>query len=201
MNEFSNPINNNDELDDLRLQMNDLKARLDRTTTLNEKLMFNSVKRKMRGVHKSIRKVIFMGLVACPLWILIGYTWNLPWYFTAFTIVMLMASMTADYFINNLEVESMGDNLAETARKLIKMKKMRVKQELIAIPVLIGWLAWFIWELQHIGLEKQLVTGMAGGAIIGAIIGAAIGLRIYFKLQDANDEMLSQINDIQNESN
>lgn len=198
MNEFDyTPVNNNDELDAMRQQLNDLKQRLDKTTTLNEKMMFNTIKRKMRGVHRSIYKVIIMGTIALPVWILIGYIWNLPWYFTAFTIVMLTGSMTADYIINRMDVDHMTDNMTETARQLAKMKKYRLRQEFIAFPVLISWLAWFIWELKNTGLDNDMVTGMAVGAVIGGVIGACIGLRIFFNLQKANDEMLEHIKELE----
>ena len=198
MEDFNNTVNNNsEELDAMRLQLAELKSRIERNTELNEKHMMTAIKRKMRGVHRSIYRVIFMGLIAIPLWGLIGYIWNLPWYFTVFTVVMLSSSMIADYLINRMDVDSMTDNMADTARQLVKMKRYRVRQEIIAFPVLTGWLAWFIWELYHAGLEHDLVLGMATGAVIGAVIGACIGLRIFFGLQKANDEMLDQIKELE----
>ena len=199
MEDFNNTVNtNSDELDAMRQQLAELKSRTDRNSEINEKHMMNAIKRKMRGVHRSIYKVIIMGTIALPMWILIGYIWNLPWYFTAFTIVMLSGSMIADYIINRMDIDRMTDNMAETARELVKMKKYRVRQEIIAFPMLTGWLAWFIWELYHAGLEKDLVLGMSVGSVIGAVVGACIGLRIFFNLQKANDEMLDQIKELEN---
>lgn len=199
MEDFNNTVNtNSDELDAMRQQLAELKSRIDRNSEINEKHMMNAIKRKMRGVHRSIYKVIIMGTIALPVWILIGYIWNLPWYFTAFTIVMLSGSMIADYIINRMDIDRMTDNMAETARELVKMKKYRVRQEIIAFPMLTGWLAWFIWELYHAGLEKDLVLGVSVGSVIGAVVGACIGLRIFFNLQKANDEMLDQIKELEN---
>lgn len=199
MEDFNNTVNtNSDELDAMRQQLAELKSRIDRNSEINEKHMMNAIKRKMRGVHRSIYKVIIMGTIALPVWILIGYIWNLPWYFTAFTIVMLSGSMIADYIINRMDIDRMTDNMAETARELVKMKKYRVRQEIIAFPMLTGWLAWFIWELYHAGLEKDLVLGISVGSVIGAVVGACIGLRIFFNLQKANDEMLDQIKELEN---
>lgn len=197
MNEFNNTINNNDELDAMRVQLASLKDRLDRTTRLNEQHMLNSIKRKMRGVHNSIIKVIIMGTVAMPLWVLIGYWFNLPWYYIAFTMVMLAASMLADYIINHMDVDSMDRNMAETATRLVKMKKYRLRQELIAIPTLLLWFAWTIYEFTHAGLDPDFTRGITCGAGIGLVIGGAIGLRIFFKLQKANDEMLEQIKELE----
>lgn len=197
MNDFINPIDNNDELNAMRQQLTELKTRIERSSEINEKHMMNAIKRKMRGVHRSIIKVIIMGTVALPVWIFMGYYYNLPWYFTAFTVVMLSASMIADYIINRMDVERMTENMAETARQLVKMKKYRLRQEFIAFPVLTGWLAWFIYELHNAGLDENLVTGMGYGAIIGAVIGACLGLRIFFNLQKANDEMLEQIKELE----
>lgn len=198
MNDFNNTLNtNNDELDAMRLQLAELKSLIDRNSEINEKHMMNAIKCKMRGVHRSIYKVIVMGIICCPVWIFIGYYWHLPWYFTAFTIVMLSASMTADYIINRMDVDHMTDNMADTARQLVKMKKYRLRQEFIAFPVLTGWLAWFIWELHHTGIDSDLAMGMGVGSVIGAVIGACMGLRIFFNLQKANDEMLEQIKELE----
>lgn len=194
MNDFNNI--ENIELDAMRQQLSELKERIERTTTLNEKLMHESIKGKMRGVHKRIIKMIIMGTIALPLWVFIGYYWNLPWYFTAFTIVMLSASMLAGYVINRMDVDHMADNMADTARQLVKMKRMRVRHELIGIPVVILWLAWFMWELFHSGIDHDLAMSMCVGGIIGAVIGACLGLHIFFGLQRSNDEMLRQIEEL-----
>ena len=155
MEDFNNTVNtNSDELDAMRQQLAELKSRIDRNSEINEKHMMNAIKRKMRGVHRSIYKVIIMGTIALPMWILIGYIWNLPWYFTAFTIVMLSGSMIADYIINRMDIDRMTDNMAETARELVKMKKYRVRQEIIAFPMLTGWLAWFIWNCITLALKR-----------------------------------------------
>lgn len=200
MNDNINNTNyNSDEIDEMRLQLNELKRRLDRTTTLNENLMHESIKGKMRSVHKRIIKVCIMGLVGIPVWIGIGHFYHLPWYFTAFTIVMLLSFTTADYFINRMNIDTMDNDMAETARKLVKMKRMRVRQELIGIPVIILWLAWFMWEMSHSGIDHDLAMGMCVGGGIGAVIGGAIGLYIFFKLQHDNDDMINQIKELQNE--
>lgn len=196
MNENFNTINNNDELDTMRLQLNELKQRLDKTSTLNEHLMQDALKGKMRGVQRTIIKVLIMGAVALPMWIFIGYWFNLPWYYITFTMAMLAASMLADYVINRMDVDTMDRNLAETARQLVKMKKYRLRQELIAIPTLLLWFGWTIWEFTHAGLDPDLAQGITYGAGLGLVIGGAIGISIFFKLQKSNDEMLRQIEDL-----
>lgn len=194
MNDFNNIENT--ELDAMRQQLNELKQRIDRTTTLNEKLMHESIKGKMRGVHKRIIKVCIMGLVGIPVWGSIGWFYHLPWYFTVFTIAMLLSFIIADYFINRMDIDTMSNDMAETARQLVKMKRMRVRQELIGIPVVILWLAWFMWELFHSGIDHDLAMSMCVGGIIGAVIGACLGLHIFFGLQRSNDEMLRQIEEL-----
>lgn len=198
MNENIFNPSNNDELDAMRLQLNELKQRLDRSSQLNEKHLMNALKSKMRSVHRSIYKVIIMGCIALPLWVLIGYWFNLPWYYIAFTMAMLAASMIADYLINRMDVDNMDRNMTQTARSLVKMKKYRLRQELIAIPVLLLWFAWTLWEFSHAGLDPDIAKGISCGAGIGLVIGGSIGLRIFFNLQRANDDMLRQIDELQN---
>ena len=195
-NNFNHINDNNEELALMRQQLNELKSHIDRTTTLNEGLMLESIKNKMRSVHCSIYRVIALGCVAIPLWVGIGFYWNLPWYFTAFTIVMLTASFTADYIINHMDINTMDCNMAETAQRLVKMKRHRNIQISVAFPILILWLAWFFWELSKSIPNDTEFKAMIIGCVVGGVIGAAVGLSIFFKLQRANDEMIAQIKDL-----
>lgn len=186
-------MDNINELEDIRKQVNELKHRLDRESTLNEQLLHESLKMKMNTVHRLVRKVIIIGVVGIGAWIYIGQFWNLSPYFIAFTCLMTLASMTAEYLINRMQFDSFAGNLKETVVRLVRMKKLRLRQTITGLTVLILiWLPWLTYEFsQH--LDTQTFRPMIIGGAIGLVIGACIGLRILFKMQRANDEMICQI--------
>ncbi len=192
-------INNNDELNALREEMIQLKQRLDRTTTLNEQLMHDTIKDKLRDMRKTIYMVLGMGLLACPLWLIISIVFNLSWYFIAFTMVMLIGSATSDYLINRMDSSLVDRDLAETARQLVRMKKLRLRAEVIGVAVVIVWIVWVVFEFMHAIQDKTFATFMVVALLVGAVIGGIVGIRIFLKLQRTNDDMLRQINELQKE--
>ena len=193
------------ELDDLRQQITELKNKVNAQGRLNEELVKKAIQGKMRGVHSIILKLAILAILCIPFYIMMKYQVGLSWPLTIFTIVFLLASVTSDYFINRIDVSHMGDDLVGTANKLVKMKRNRVIGHVIGQRIGIGvallWLAWFCYE--YFMLNSVYGTDAAWFSLIGifagAVIGGLIGLRIFNKMQRANDEMIDQINEFTRE--
>ena len=189
------------ELDDLRQQINDLKNKVDQQGRLNEELVKKAIQGKMKGVHSIIIKLALLAILSIPFYIMMKYQVGLSWPLTIFTIVFLLASVTSDYFINRIDVSHMGDDMVGTAAKLVKMKRNRVIGQRIGIGIAVLWLAWFCYE--YFMLNSVYGTEAAWfsmiGIFVGALIGGIIGIRIFNKMQRANDEMIDQINELMRE--
>lgn len=190
------------ELDDLRQQINALKNKVDRQGNLNEDLVKKVVQEKMKDVHRTVFKIAALAIAATPIYIFLKYAAGLSWPLVIFTIVMLLGFVIADYFINRFDINHMGDDMVETARKLTQMKKNRSLSQKIGLAVCIPWLAWFAYEyyqhnLEVLGQYSTIVTILP--IAIGAIAGFIIGLSIYRKMQRTNDEMINQINEFTRE--
>ena len=189
------------ELDDLRRQINDLKNKVDQQGRLNEELVKKTIQSKMRGVHGMIIKLGVLAVVSIPFYIMMKYQLGLSWPLIIFTILFLLASVTSDFFINRMDVSHMGDDLVETANKLVKMKRNRVIGQRIGIGIAIIWLAWFCYEYFKLNSAygPEAAWGSIAGIIFGALIGGFIGLHMFNKMQRANDEMIDQINELTHE--
>lgn len=186
-------MDNINELEEIRKQISELKQRLDRESTLNEQLLHDSLKMKMNTVHALVRKVISIGIVGVAAWILIGLVWHLSPWFIAFTCLMMLASMTAEYLINRMKSDSFAENLKDTAIRLVRMKTLRLRQTIIGGTVLIViWMPWLAYEFsQH--FDGREFLPMIVGASVGLVIGACVGISILMKMQRANSEMIRQI--------
>jgi hypothetical protein len=199
--ETQNNTFNEFELDDLRQQIEDLKNKVNKQGRLNEELVKKAIQGKMRGVHGIILKLAIVAVLCIPLYIMMKYQVGLSWPLTIFTIVFMLASVTSDYFINRIDVSHMGDDMVGTAAKLVKMKRHRVIGQRIGIGVALLWLAWFCYE--YFMLNSVYGTEAAWfsmiGILVGALIGGLIGIRIFNKMQRANDEMIDQINEFTRE--
>lgn len=189
--------NDFNELEEMRQQIKALKEKVERNGVLNERLVKKSVQDKMKSIHKTVFKLFAMVLFAIPLWLFIKYQHNLSWYYTIFTILIMLVSVFFDWYINRIDVSEMGDDMKETANKLLKMKKQRTLQEKIALFLVVP--LWLVWTGLEFRSSPVMANGLLIGMAVGVVIGLIIGLSIYFKMQRKNDEMIKEIESITEE--
>lgn len=194
----NNNLDELNEFDDIRQQINAIKNKVDEHGHLNVRLVKDAIRGKMKGVHRTIMLLAVATMLCIPLFIWMKYDQNLSWALTIVTIVMMLGSLVSDYLINRIDVQSMGDDMVETARRLTQMKAHRSKAHRISLTVALLWLLWFIYEFynSHLVLGEQAARLSVIPLIVGAILGAVLGIFIYHKMQCANDEMIRQINEI-----
>ena len=137
--------------------------------------------------------MIVISILGILAWCYMGHLWNLSPYFVATTILMFIASMSAEYLINRMDARDFSVNLSEAANRLAKMKRMRLMQVLTGfVFLLVIWGPWMVYEMFP-KFEPEMRMPMAIGMGLGAIIGAIRGMMFFFKMQRANDEMIRQI--------
>lgn len=202
----NNNFNDYEGLDELRQQISDLKNKIDQQGRLNERLVKKAIQGKMKGLHRSL----FLYCLVCGLFVPF-MIWNFieshfSWPFIIFTILMFAGSFTAEYFINRMSIKHMTDDIVETARKLLQMKKNRKTQLAIGSCCVTVWVLWYFYEIYRTMVPQvapesasAFLIGIIISIAIGAAIGLAIGLTFYRRMQRTNDEMIDQINDLTRE--
>lgn len=193
------------ELELMRSQMEDFKAQLERQKIVNDKFIISSMKKSMSW----IRKYVYFEFCLIP-FIAIGWFYakefaHLSWFNYAFFMAVTVIDVIADYRINIsalCDADYSKNNLVTTITKLTHMKRLRVIQMVIAIPVLVVWLLWSgIEAWTHLPADAPdfmrggMYGGIAGG-IVGSVAGIAIAFRIFLKMQRTNDEVIKQINEM-----
>ena len=188
------------ELEEMRAQLGMLKDKLEKQTIINETHIRNSMKSKMSDINKTVTGTIIAGVFA-----LCYCTWFFYWQdfslaFVIATFVMLavcLGSTIAQRVILGKMDFSQG-NLVETAEKLSKIKKHYQDWYKIAIPMIIVWFGWMMYEMISIhGMESPMAIGFCCGAIIGGILGGILGMRINRKVARKATEILDQISELQ----
>ncbi len=187
------------ELEQMRLQLNILKQKLDKQEIVNERVIMASMRKKMSWIKKFswIEAIILMPLVAiiyAGLKVSLGFSW---WSYTALLILGL-ASTIADFRINKMkEVDWQRENLRDTTLKLLKQKKARKIQIYIEMPFIALILLIMACEVYAAGkLPIELAISSAVGAVIGAIIGFFVAFKLYRKMQRINDDIIQQIKEL-----
>ena len=193
--------NNNFELEQMRAQLGILKQKLEKQDIVNERLMRRSMKSKMSWINKYLIFAIFVIPFVAFAMLPMVFEMNISWWWYGFTLVMLTGSVIADWFINYLRDDVfMKGNLVETAERLTRMKSLRLRQTIIGLGVVVVWLAWLFYELYMKTsaaasgtMEHGMGTSYMYGVGIGAVLGVIIGLRLFFKMQRTNDEIINDI--------
>lgn len=197
--------NQNTELELMRSQMEDFKAQLDKQKIVNEKMIIGSMKKSMSWIKRFVYFECCLVPIIAVSWFAIKEYALLSWLNYAFLMTMIIVSVIADYRINVSAISDADysrDNLVTTIKKLTRMKRQRSIEMMIEVPVLVVWLLWSgieVWMYMPAD-APDCARGAVYGGIVGGVIGAVCGLifafRIFLKMQRTNDEVISQINEL-----
>lgn len=196
--------NTNNELELLRQQMNVLKEKLDAQEIVNDRLVAKSMRKEMSWIKKYIYVQFALIPFVALIWVGVKYIFGLSWWNYSFLMLMCVVFVYIDYVVNVKALSNADyhkNNLIETARKLVKMKRQRTIQMIVEILLLILWLIWTFLEVNSAqstatGLRQSLLQGGIIGGYIGGVIGIIVAFVIFYKMQRTNDRMIEQIDDM-----
>lgn len=189
------------ELEQMRSQIGILKEKLEKQTIINERHIRNSMKSKASYLNRTVGITVFAGIFALVYCTWFFYTQDLSLAFVVSTAVMLtvcvLLTIAQKVAIGRLDF-SQG-NLVETARTLGKVKKHYSEWHRVAIPMLVIWFGWLMYEIITKMGPGPMTTGFCCGAVTGAVIGGIIGFRINRKVVRHATDILDQIEELKME--
>ena len=189
------------ELEQMRTQIGMLKQKLEQQAIVNDTHIRNSMKSKISDLNRTILGTIFAGIFAVIFAPVTFYVQGCSLIFVIATAIMLAVCLGLT-IVQKINLGSMmdlsQDNLVETARKLSKVRTHYKEWYKIAIPMILVWGGWMIYEMVNtIGIESPTAIGFYCGAGVGLIIGGIIGSRINRKVVRQANEILAQIEELQ----
>ena len=189
------------ELEQMRTQIGMLKQKLEQQAIVNDTHIRNSMKSKISDLNRTILGTIFAGIFAVIFAPVTFYIQGCSLIFVIATAIMLAVCLGLT-IVQKINLGSMmdlsQDNLVETARKLSKVRTHYKEWYKIAIPMILVWGGWMIYEMvQVLGIESPTAIGFYCGAGVGLLIGGIIGARINRKVVRQANEILAQIEELQ----
>lgn len=189
------------ELEQMRSQIGMLKQKLEQQTIVNDRHIRNSMKSKISDLNQTVRGTIFAGIFAVVFAPMTFYINGCSLAFIIATAVMLAVCLGLT-IVQKINLGRMTDlsqgNLVETAEKLSKIRTHYKEWYKIAIPMILVWVGWMIYEMVNVlGLDSPTAIGFYCGAGVGLIIGGIIGSRINRKVVRQANEILAQIEELQ----
>ena len=189
------------ELEQMRSQIGMLKQKLEQQTIVNDRHIRNSMKSKISDLNRTVRGTIFAGIFAVVFAPVTFYIYGCSLAFIIATAVMLAVCLGLT-IVQKINLGRMMDlsqgNLVETAEKLSKVRTHYKEWYKIAIPMIIVWGGWMIYEMVNVlGVDSPTAIGFYCGAGVGLLIGGIIGARINRKVVQQANEILVQIEELQ----
>ena len=189
------------ELEQMRTQIGMLKQKLEQQAIVNDTHIRNSMRSKISDLNRTVLGTIFAGIFAVVFAPMTFYIQGCSLLFVIATAVMLAVclGLTIAQKINLGKMTDLSQsNLVETAEKLNKTRTHYKEWYRIAIPMILVWVGWMIYEMVNtIGIESPTAIGFYCGAGVGLLIGGIIGFRINRKVVRQANEILAQIEELQ----
>lgn len=189
------------EMEEMRSQIDLLKKKLEQQTIVNERSIRRAMKYKMSDINRTMVLTSVFGvfaLVYCT-WFFYSQGCSLAFVITTAAILVISVALTVYQRLRLGSIDFSEGNLVEVAGRLGKVRRHYYEWPKIAIPVIVPWLAWCIYEIFYIFGTDTFAIGMCVGALIGGLVGGVIGLRINRKVIRRADEILHNLEDLQKE--
>lgn len=190
------------ELEEMKIQIDNLKKKLEDQTIVNEKHIRNSFRTKISDINRTVTMTIIAGILA-----LVYCTWffhfkGLSLAFTIATGLMLAVCvlLTLIQKIQLSRIDISAGNLVETARDISKIRTHYKDWYKTAIPMIIIWFGWMTYEILTRFEMTPMTIGFLSGAATGGILGGIIGGRINKKIINRTEELLGYIEELQKEN-
>lgn len=190
------------ELEEMKIQIDSLKKKLEDQTIVNEKHIRNSFRTKISDINRTVTMTVIAGMFA-----LVYCTWffhfkGLSLAFTIATGLMLAVCvlLTLIQKIQLSRIDISAGNLVETARDISKIRTHYKDWYKTAIPMIIIWFGWMTYEILTRFEMTPMTIGFLSGAATGGILGGIIGGRINKKIINRTEELLGYIEELQKEN-
>jgi hypothetical protein len=190
------------ELEEMKIQIDNLKKKLEDQTIVNEKHIRNSFRIKISDINRTVTMTVIVGILA-----LVYCTWffhfkGLSLAFTIATGLMLAVCvlLTLIQKIQLSRIDISAGNLVETARDISKIRTHYKDWYKTAIPMIIIWFGWMTYEILTRFEMTPMTIGFLSGAATGGILGGIIGGRINKKIINRTEELLGYIEELQKEN-
>ena len=193
---------NFNELDEMKQQLQMLQDKFQKEVTINDRLIQESIRHKMSWN----KKLFWSDIISIPILIFIQLVmtevFQLSWWNLGIFTAVVLAIVFADYKINvsTLRDEDLQrNNLIETAKKLVRMKRLGKIECIITFPLGFSWAGWVcvkLWLQVNLQRNELLSQGYGLFCVVLFVLGLLIALYFYRKMQRSNDELINQINNL-----
>lgn len=188
------------ELEDMREQMQVLKATLDEQIQVNEELMLKQLKKNSHAIEANGTGVLVAAILA--IYPIISYSrmFGLTKLLTITVITVMLIDGLYNYWVTHMVKNEdlsnghVGDVLT-TMLKVKRITRIGISAEIVIDIVLILWIGYeTIWGPKLPFFPHETQTKVIIGFIVGILLGIILATWMYRKHTKAIDEMTETLN-------
>ena len=146
-------MNENYDLENMRQQMTTLKNKLNHQEIVNDRLIRRSMRNEVNTIARRYYIIMAVGLLMVPYgyWCFVKLTGLSIFFWIVTSIFMLVCAGATYYTLRKInDPNMMNRNLVEARKKVASAKKFEVNWLFFAIPAVVLWLGWFLYEVYQI---------------------------------------------------
>lgn len=187
-------MNENQDFELMKSQLDALKAKLDEQKLVSDKMMERIIREKASFLNIVDIVCIAVLIVCVPVILYVFPRYGLSWWFTGYTLIMIIAS--AIYTIINRKLANnylRNGSLAEYSSRMAKTKKRFI------LEVCVSWIltaVLFALSFYEFLTRMDPSASFLMRSIIATLIGIALGIYITFKQWKALNALIEQIDDL-----
>ena len=189
------------ELNEMREQLSALKKRLESQEIINDRLIKETITRKLSSIN---RRALWPSII-CAIYIPLGYILfrvqglSIPFCCATSAIfaISLAAMIVSHFRLRKRDI--LDGNLVTTYKEVARMRRIYKNWHYISIPIGLVWFVWWEYEM-FIHIAKGDITAllaMSAAGIIGGIVGGIYGVATHKRTLREADEILRQIEELQ----
>lgn len=187
----------NDELQEMRAQLNILRDKLNSQQIVNNRLMRETMKSKVSGINKNETRVIVLGIFCCLIYPVLHYCSGISWTTVIATVVMMVFTIGATVYIHHPlhQTDLMSADMASVARIMARFKKQYQQWLHIVCPIIITpWMAWFCYDYtEAMGIQGNFRWYIIGFFLFCGFCGFLIGYLWHRKTVNLAQDIIRQI--------
>ena len=187
--------NTDNTLLEMQQQLQQLKEKLDGQKIVNERILRKSCSQTANRLRLKSNLPIVFGVAA----ILIVPSFSqmgISMAFVIFTVIMMLVSIVAT-ILTNQHIPKVDSDMVTAAEGLRKYKKIHADWLKFALPLLVVWIGWLIWDvIKNVGLTGTPLYGFITGLSVGVVLGLVLGFKLRSDQLNAADDLLAQIKEL-----
>lgn len=195
-----------DEFEIMRKQLESMKQQLDTQQIVNNKLMYKVMRDKASWMNRFVKAELITFPFVYMLFVGICYVYGISqWYSFA---LLICGGIDAALDMRTVSIPSdlfSSSSILGLRKFLVRQKKERFIQTCTSGTLCVIWLILFLSAITTTNsplfpdndIWNSAMTGGRIGGIIGAIIGLIVMIVLYRKMQRTNDQILTDIDELE----